>query len=682
MSLNGPSAAAPRPARIFVSYTRRDSALAGEIAAGLRFAGFDVLIDEESIERGEAWKAKLSSLIISADTVVFLLSPLFMESEVCAWELEQAVANGKRLAPVLLEETPNAPPVLSSLNYVRFDGGRSFMSGLEQLTRTLKVDLPWIHDHTRLQQRALDWKAAGGADDNRLLIGKDAADAQTWLNAANEDLPAVTDEQRAFIRACVDAQARRDSEERKRLEAVGKAQRRTGWALAGVFLAVLAGIGLGIAQARGNAVNEAMVQTGFVDLRLREERYDSAMRVAASGLASGEAFWKPYPTQLEWRLRAAAALDPHIATGGEDALAARLPQLAAEFDLPPEDLSLLEALIDLEERAGALRPGANIVLTSPDRRRKLQASMSSGEISLIDTTDADGRQRQITRITAHSGALTAAGFSPDSALLATADRDGAVLFWNARTGAALGRLAAQADRLAFDETGRFMRIWRREDAVFSLYDLHNLLKAARPNETIADAYISADGQGVLVRRNLGEAFRLFSSTRGVYGRQTDLGAPPPSGAGFLWPDSILSSIASDGLVQSREACPDVFIGSAQPPAWTALTRDARDWGAHMGRGIIAVVHDDGRPPSIHDASGAERLRLPDLGAGVLDAKFGCAGEQLYTIDEAGRFLKWSLQPLIDSPSSHLLDLVCATNLSGDSSIRADEAAFVHAKTCN
>ncbi|MEL7481750.1 MAG: toll/interleukin-1 receptor domain-containing protein, partial [Pseudomonadota bacterium] len=416
-----------RPARVFVSYSRTDLGHAGEIAAGLRFAGFSVLIDEESIERGEAWKAKLEQLIVSADVIVFMVSPQFVKSEMCAWELDRAIENGKRLVPVLLEETTGVPGELASLNYVRFDEGRSFIAGLETLSRTLKVDLSWIHDHTRLQQRALDWKAAG-AEENRLLIGVDVADALNWLEAASSDLPPVTDDQRAFIRASSEAETRRQSEERKRLEAVRKAQRRLGWALAGGCVAVLAGLSLGIVQARANAMNKATVQVAFADLSLLEGRYDSAMRVAASGLAELEPFWNPESPALEIRLRAAAALTPHIASGGQPELSELVDKLAAERRLSPVDRTRLQRLMDRNPEDGQLRPASTIRLTSPDRKRRLSVSSGSGSIQLQNLESSTDGPVPITDITDHRGALLAAAFTPDSRLIVTSDRNGAMVF--------------------------------------------------------------------------------------------------------------------------------------------------------------------------------------------------------------------------------------------------------------
>ena len=67
--------AAEKPG-IFISYARSDSsALAEELVAGLELAGFRPFLDRHDIVAAEDWEARLGALILSADTIVFILSP-------------------------------------------------------------------------------------------------------------------------------------------------------------------------------------------------------------------------------------------------------------------------------------------------------------------------------------------------------------------------------------------------------------------------------------------------------------------------------------------------------------------------------------------------------------------------------------------------------------------------------
>ena len=134
------SAADQRKLKVFISYSRADMGFADEIVDGLDFdGGFEVSIDRESIIEGEDWKKRLGALIADADTIVFVLSPDSAQSDICAWEVEEAHRLSKRILPALwrpVGKTP-VPAKLAALNYVRFDPNevgrpRSFMAGLRK----------------------------------------------------------------------------------------------------------------------------------------------------------------------------------------------------------------------------------------------------------------------------------------------------------------------------------------------------------------------------------------------------------------------------------------------------------------------------------------------------------------------------------------------------------------------
>jgi hypothetical protein len=174
--------------KVFISYSRTDARFASEVTAGLEYdGGFDVLIDRHSIHEGEEWKARLRTLLAEADTVVVILSPHWLSSLTCSWELEEAFQNSKRVVPVLAAslEGRAPPPRLAAINYVRFDHDpgeppRLFMEGMAALRRALNTDLSWVREHTRLLGRAQEWAAAGRVV-NRMLAGSDIVAAKEWM---------------------------------------------------------------------------------------------------------------------------------------------------------------------------------------------------------------------------------------------------------------------------------------------------------------------------------------------------------------------------------------------------------------------------------------------------------------------------------------------------------------------
>ncbi len=278
---------------VFISYSRTDTAFANEIVEGLHYDGaFNILIDSEGIHVGEAWQARLGSLIAAADCVAFLLSKRSAVSEVCRWEVDHAVSLGKRIVPVLVEETPNemVPSALSKLHYVRFDGGRSFMSGLSGLRRALRADLGWIREHTRLLGRALEWQESG-RNPNRLLTGSDITAAREWLDRVPADAPPPSELHRDLIFVSEQADTVRKSDERKRAEALQVQVKKTRRALAAV--AAFAVLALGVGGVAALLWREAEAERArAVDLQktaqTSQRNAEAATKTATSALGRAE----------------------------------------------------------------------------------------------------------------------------------------------------------------------------------------------------------------------------------------------------------------------------------------------------------------------------------------------------------------------------------------------------------
>jgi hypothetical protein len=74
---------------------------ADQLDTALRYYGFASTLDRHGISGGEV---RLNNLIRDADTVAFVLSPASAKSEICAWEVDEAVRLGKRIIPVLCRQ--------------------------------------------------------------------------------------------------------------------------------------------------------------------------------------------------------------------------------------------------------------------------------------------------------------------------------------------------------------------------------------------------------------------------------------------------------------------------------------------------------------------------------------------------------------------------------------------------
>jgi hypothetical protein len=73
--------------------------------AALKVHGFEVRIDRQDLPQLEDWERELLDFIRQADSVVLIVSPHSLASQVVEWELEQVRLNRKRLAPVMIAET-------------------------------------------------------------------------------------------------------------------------------------------------------------------------------------------------------------------------------------------------------------------------------------------------------------------------------------------------------------------------------------------------------------------------------------------------------------------------------------------------------------------------------------------------------------------------------------------------
>src|SRR5262245_52575506 len=109
-----------RKTRVFISYSRKDSAFAARLVAALGAKDLDAYLDKKDILPGEPWKERLGALILSADAVVFIISPDSTASQICSWEIDETERLQKKLLPILHRQLPDTqvPARLSRLNYI------------------------------------------------------------------------------------------------------------------------------------------------------------------------------------------------------------------------------------------------------------------------------------------------------------------------------------------------------------------------------------------------------------------------------------------------------------------------------------------------------------------------------------------------------------------------------------
>src|SRR3984957_3766280 len=148
-------------ARIFISYSRKDMAFADRLEGALKARGFEPLIDRTEIYAFEDWWKRIQALIGKADTVVFVLSPDAVASEIALKEVTHAASLNKRFAPIVCQRVEDRaiPEALQRLNFIFFDDPAHFEESADRLADALQTDIGWVRQHTEFGEAARRWSA-------------------------------------------------------------------------------------------------------------------------------------------------------------------------------------------------------------------------------------------------------------------------------------------------------------------------------------------------------------------------------------------------------------------------------------------------------------------------------------------------------------------------------------------
>jgi formylglycine-generating enzyme required for sulfatase activity len=217
--------------RVFISYSRKDMAFADRLEATLKARGFEVLIDREEIYAFEDWWKRIQVLVGRADTVVFVLSPDAVRSDVALKEVAYAASLNKRFAPLVCRRVEDraVPEALRRLNFIFFDDPEQFEASADRLAVALQTDITWVRRHTEFGEAARRWGESGRA--NGLLLRPPLLDqAETWHGLRPAGAPPPTAETESYL-----TQSRKaDTESR-----IAEARARTRWRRAQVAIYVL-----------------------------------------------------------------------------------------------------------------------------------------------------------------------------------------------------------------------------------------------------------------------------------------------------------------------------------------------------------------------------------------------------------------------------------------------------------
>jgi Tol biopolymer transport system component len=395
--------------KIFISYSRKDIAFVDRLETELNRRGFEPLIDRTEIYAFEDWWKRIEALIGKADTVVFVVSPDAVTSEVSLKEVAYAASLNKRFAPIVYRMVAEAqvPEVLRRLHFIFFDDSTHFEARADQLAEALRTNIGWIRKHTEFGQRARDWSAAGRPS-GLLLRSPVLEEAERWIASRPRGAPAPIADTEVLV-----VESRQGVTRRRNI--------LSGSLAAGLFLALVL-VGLAYWQ-RGIAIEQR-------DTAVRNQ---SAALAAISDAVVG--------TDQARAVKLALAAWPRRNGDGVQQLDRALAALSTAI-VQSHERKILRGHEDSLSSAAFSPDGTRIVTASRDKTARLWDVETGQEIAVMR---------------GHEDSVWNASFSPDGTRIVTASGDKTARLWDGATGKEIAVLRGHDDgvrRAAFSPDGR------------------------------------------------------------------------------------------------------------------------------------------------------------------------------------------------------------------------------------
>lgn len=437
-------------AKLFVSYSRRDSVAARKLIEAFKSIEQDVWVDWESIPPAVDWLEQIFRGIEESDAFIFMISPDSIASEVCKVEINRAAQNNKRIIPIVLRDVApkDSPENIRKLNWTFMRESDNFEEGLAKVKTAIELDLDWLEEHRRLQVRSLEWHRK--KDPSLLLRGRDLRNARHMVATATAKDPIPTDLQRVFI----DYSLRSER------------NRTITWLATGIALIALAVLSFLATQARDQAVlarNEEQVQRNRAEAKSTEA-------IANANLAATNAQDARAQEQIARTQEAIARESERIAEAQQSAARAQIFQsrpgelytstLLAIDSLRREpsdeaeeilrtNMSLLPLPVDQVSQAGKI----TAIAFNPDANSSNTFVTGSTDGTICAWQIEAKEVREVFCTPSVQVSVNAVTFSPTGNLIAAGDQSGLVQILDPEFGTVL-----HAYRPVKQESGRFFMV--------------------------------------------------------------------------------------------------------------------------------------------------------------------------------------------------------------------------------
>jgi WD40 repeat protein len=449
---------------LFISYSRNNIEFARQLVNSLleqNYTHEDIWIDWDDIPASADWWHEIEIGIESSDNFVFILSPDSLSSKVCADELAYAVSLNKRLIPIIYIEPPKTtpiPPELRKYNWIFFIDKNAYDISIKKLVEALVTDIEFVHLHTRLLQRAIEWDSKA-REVSFLLTGLEIIEAEKLIIDGQIKRPEPLELQIQYI-------------DQSRI--LNKRRRQRSRSLfIGLLIAVTVGIFSIIFATRST--------NSLADVQRREESARNAQATTTAELGNAQRAQATIVAQqataeaqraIAIAQQSTAAFEREIAVAGEatavaeressDAIARdssrmsvalNLSDKGREFLLSNEGNPEVAALLALHSlRTLYTEAGDRLLLDSVKRLHTIRfftghsesinvlifnktgnLLLSGGDDGLLKLWDVT-RDEPIQTFVGHSDSVSSAAFSSDDTMIVSGSADNSIRLWDTNTG--------------------------------------------------------------------------------------------------------------------------------------------------------------------------------------------------------------------------------------------------------